>query len=109
MKSPRPPTFVHPPTHTCKPDANTQKRDKLIAAVRRNSRLAYLKQQEAAETASESMQSAWADLTNSMIDTWSESQLEEFCDKNGITGTSYSIELHCPSHNQLLVRGLTRT
>lgn len=35
------------------------------------------------------MQSAFADLTESMIDTWSESQLKEFCDKNGITGTSY--------------------
>lgn len=59
-----------------------------MAAVRRNSRLAWLKQREATETASETVQSAWAGLSNSMIDTWSESQLKEFCDKNGITGTS---------------------
>lgn len=67
---------------------NTFQRDELVAAVRRNSRLAYLKQQQATETASESVQSAYADLTNSMIDTWSESQLKKFCDENGITGTS---------------------
>ena len=59
-----------------------------MAAVRRNSRLAWLKQQEATGTASESMHSAFADLKDSMIDTWSESQLKEFCDNNGITGTS---------------------
>lgn len=59
-----------------------------MAAVRRNSRLAWLKKQEATETASESMHSAFADLKDSMIDTWSESMLKEFCDKNGITGTS---------------------
>jgi hypothetical protein len=63
----------------------TSKRDELVAAVRRNSRLAYLKQQDATTTASESVQSAFADLTDSMIATWSDSQLKEFCDKNGIT------------------------
>lgn len=71
-------------------ESNTSQREELVAAVRRNSRIAYLKQQDATQTASESVQSAFADLTNSMIDTWSESQLKEFCDKNGITGTSQS-------------------
>lgn len=63
-----------------------------MAAVRRNSRLAWLKEREAADTASQTAQSAWAGLTESMIDTWSESQLKEFCDKNGITGTSCPLE-----------------
>ena len=67
---------------------DSAQRDELVAAVRRNSRLAYLKQQEATSTASQSVHSAWADLTNLMIDTWSESQLKTFCDENGITGTS---------------------
>lgn len=66
--------------------------------MRRNSRLAYLKQQDATNTASESVQSAFADLTDSMIATWSDSQLKEFCDKNGITGTSYpSLHPHSTS------------
>lgn len=63
----------------------TGKRDQLVAAVRRNSRLAWLKEREATDTASETAKSAWAGLSESMIDTWSESQLKEFCDKNGIT------------------------
>jgi hypothetical protein len=62
----------------------SSQRDKLIAAVRRNSRLAYLKQQEVTRTAQDSVQSAFASLTDHAIDTWSESQLKEFCDENGI-------------------------
>ncbi|KAL1840668.1 hypothetical protein VTJ49DRAFT_218 [Mycothermus thermophilus] len=60
-------------------------RDKLIAAVRRNSRLAYLRMQEQAENSRKSMQDTYAALTDQLIDAWSESQLKEFCDKNGIT------------------------
>lgn len=59
-------------------------RDKLIATVRRNSRLAYLKSQEQLEKSSASAQSAYSTLTDMVIDAWSESQLKEFCDKNGI-------------------------
>lgn len=59
-------------------------RDKLIATVRRNSRLAYLKAQEQAATASSSASSAYSTLTDMVIDAWSESQLKEFCDKNSI-------------------------
>lgn len=59
-------------------------RNQLIAAVRRNSRLAYLKQQEVTQTVQDSVQSAFASLTDKAIDTWSESQLKEFCDENGI-------------------------
>jgi hypothetical protein len=56
----------------------------LIASVRRNSRLAYLKSQSQAASATASAQSAFATLTDMIIDAWSESQLKDFCDKNGI-------------------------
>ncbi|KAF6830271.1 stress response protein [Colletotrichum plurivorum] len=59
-------------------------RDKLIAAVRRNSRVAYLKAQEQAASATASAQQAYATLTDMVIDAWSDSQLKEFADKNGI-------------------------
>jgi hypothetical protein len=59
-------------------------RDKLIASVRRNSRLAYLRAQDQAASATASAQAAYATLTDMIIDAWSESQLKEFCDKNGI-------------------------
>lgn len=59
-------------------------RDKLIAAVRRNSRLAYLKSQEQLASATASAQAAYSTLTDMLIDSWSESQLKEFADKNGI-------------------------
>jgi hypothetical protein len=59
-------------------------RDKLIASVRRNSRLAYLKAQDQAASATASAQAAYATLTDMIIDAWSESQLKEFADKNGI-------------------------
>lgn len=59
-------------------------RDKLIASVRRNSRLAYLKSQEQLASATDSAQAAYSTLTDMLIDSWSESQLKEFADKNGI-------------------------
>ncbi|KAK7416131.1 hypothetical protein QQZ08_012108 [Neonectria magnoliae] len=59
-------------------------RDKLIASVRRNSRLAYLRAQDQAASATASAQAAYATLTDMIIDAWGESQLKEFCDKNGI-------------------------
>jgi hypothetical protein len=59
-------------------------RDKLIASVRRNSRLAYLKAQDQAASATASAQAAYATLTDMIIDAWNESQLKEFADKNGI-------------------------
>ncbi|KAK4155013.1 hypothetical protein C8A00DRAFT_42325 [Chaetomidium leptoderma] len=60
-------------------------RDKLIASVRRNSRLAYLRMQEQTESSKKSAQQAYAALTDKLIDTWGESQLKEFCDKNSIS------------------------
>ncbi|KAK4235710.1 hypothetical protein C8A03DRAFT_46199 [Achaetomium macrosporum] len=59
-------------------------RDKLIATVRRNSRLAYLRMQEQSERTRKSSEEAYNALTDKLIDSWSESQLKEFCDKNGI-------------------------
>lgn len=54
--------------------------------MRRNSRLAYLKAQEQAASATASAQQAYATLTDMVIDAWSDSQLKEFADKNGIPG-----------------------
>jgi len=59
-------------------------RDKLIATVRRNSRLAYLRMQEQSAKAQASAKAAYDTLTDKLIDSWSESQLKEFCDKNSI-------------------------
>jgi hypothetical protein len=66
------------------PAPQPSSRDKLIASVRRNSRLAYLQAQSQAASASASAQAAYATLTDMIIDAWSESQLKEFADKNGI-------------------------
>ncbi|KAI0433403.1 hypothetical protein F5Y09DRAFT_73214 [Xylaria sp. FL1042] len=60
-------------------------RDKLISEVRRNSRLAYLKSQAERDSASARANAAYGTLTDKIIDAWSDSQLKEFCDKNGIT------------------------
>ncbi|KAK2609055.1 hypothetical protein QQS21_002425 [Conoideocrella luteorostrata] len=59
-------------------------RDKLLAAVRRNSRLGYLKASQEAASASASAKAAYATLTDGIIDSWSESKLKEFCDKNNV-------------------------
>ncbi|KAI1437151.1 hypothetical protein GGR50DRAFT_646288 [Xylaria sp. CBS 124048] len=59
-------------------------RDKLIAMVRRNSRLAYLKSQSEKAAASASATAAYGKLSDKIIDAWSESQLKDFCDRNGI-------------------------
>ncbi|KAI1325003.1 hypothetical protein F5Y16DRAFT_379464 [Xylariaceae sp. FL0255] len=67
------------------PAPQPSNRDKLIASVRRNSRIAYLKSQEQLSSASASANAAYATLTDKIIDAWSESQLKEFCDKNGIS------------------------
>ncbi|KAK8070046.1 hypothetical protein PG994_006662 [Apiospora phragmitis] len=66
------------------PAPQPSSRDKLIASVRRNSRLAYLKSQDTAASASASANAAYATLTDKLIDAWGETQLKEFCDKNAI-------------------------
>lgn len=59
-------------------------RDKLIASVRRNSRLAYLRSQDQLASATASAQAAYATLTDKLIDAWGESDLKDFADRNGI-------------------------
>jgi hypothetical protein len=45
--------------------------------------------QEEAERARKSAQEAYASVTDKLIDSWSESQLKDFCDKNSIPGASH--------------------
>lgn len=59
-------------------------RDKLIASVRRNSRLASLKAAEASALASASAAAAAETLSDKLLDSWSDSQIKEWADKNGI-------------------------
>ena len=59
-------------------------RDKLISAVRRNSRLASLNMRAVTAAASSSAASAQESLSNALFDSWSDSKLKEFCDTNGI-------------------------
>ncbi|KAI1000781.1 hypothetical protein K3495_g7414 [Podosphaera aphanis] len=58
-------------------------RDKLIAAVRRNSRLAGLRAADLQASASKSAADASQTITEKLLETWSESQLKEFLEKNG--------------------------
>ena len=55
------------------PAPQPSNRDKLIASVRRNSRVAANSQAEAQRK-----------LSEMLFDSWSESKLKEFCDKNGV-------------------------
>jgi len=59
-------------------------RDKLIASLRRNSRLASLSASSAASSASASAASAQASLSDALFDSWSDSELKKWFDTNGI-------------------------
>ena len=59
-------------------------RDKLIAAVRRNSRLSSLKLNEAAASASASANAAKNTLADALFDSWSDSKIKEWADEHGI-------------------------
>ncbi|KAF2153328.1 hypothetical protein K461DRAFT_320997 [Myriangium duriaei CBS 260.36] len=59
-------------------------RDKLIASVRRNSRSASNKAAAAASSLSSSAANAQQTLTDELINSWSESQLKQWADENGI-------------------------
>ncbi|RDL42080.1 Uncharacterized protein BP5553_02059 [Venustampulla echinocandica] len=59
-------------------------RDKLIASVRRNSRIASLKLAEAQSDASKSAADATEALSDKLLESWSDSQIKEWADKNGI-------------------------
>lgn len=59
-------------------------RDKLIAQVRRNSRIASLRLKESQASASKSAEAARESITDAIFDGWSDSELKKWCDKNGI-------------------------
>lgn len=64
------------------PQPNT--RDKLIASVRRNARAASLTSKSAASSLSSSAEAAQTSLTEKIFDSWSDSELKNWADKNGI-------------------------
>ena len=77
------------------PSPQPSTRDKLIAQVRRNARLASLNMQGAASSASASYASATAaasksasgaqeSLSDALFDAWSDSKLKEFLDSHGV-------------------------
>jgi hypothetical protein len=59
-------------------------RDKLIASVRRNSRVASNNAAAAYSSVSASAASASASLSNALYDSWSDTDLKAFLDKNGV-------------------------
>ncbi|KAF5867289.1 hypothetical protein ETB97_000058 [Aspergillus alliaceus] len=59
-------------------------RDKLIASVRRNARLASLQARNIASSASKSAEAAQATLSEALFNAWSDSDLKKFLDKNNV-------------------------
>ena len=59
-------------------------RDKLIAQVRRHSRLSAQSMNEAAASASSSAKAAKESMSDVILDAWSDSQIKDWADKNGI-------------------------
>ncbi|KAK7514832.1 hypothetical protein IWZ03DRAFT_381831 [Phyllosticta citriasiana] len=66
------------------PAPQPSSRDKLIAAVRRNSRLATESIKSAQASAAASASAAQHSLTDALLDAWSDSQIKEWLDKNGV-------------------------
>ena len=59
-------------------------RDKLIASVRRNSRIASNRLKAFNSSLSSSAAAATQSLNAAILDAWSDSKIKEWCDKNGI-------------------------
>ncbi|OGE53073.1 hypothetical protein PENARI_c008G07399 [Penicillium arizonense] len=59
-------------------------RDKLIASVRRNSRIASLQAQRIAASVSASAESATQSLSDELFNAWSDSKLKEFLDEHNV-------------------------
>jgi hypothetical protein len=59
-------------------------RDKLVASVRRNARLASLKMADAEASAIASADAAKQSLSDALFESWSDSKIKEWADKNGI-------------------------
>ena len=66
------------------PNPQPTQRDKLIATLRRNSRVASNRAAAAASSASASAHGAQQSLSDQLLDSWSESQIKEWLDKQGI-------------------------
>jgi hypothetical protein len=66
------------------PAPQPSSRDKLVAEVRRNARIGSLNLQSAYASASKSAANAQQSLTDALLDSWSDSQIKEWADKNGI-------------------------
>jgi len=64
------------------PQPNT--RDSMIAALRRQSRLASQQSQSAYASVSSAAANAQQSLSDALLDSWSDSQIKEWADKNGI-------------------------
>jgi len=64
------------------PQPNT--RDSLIASIRRQSRLASLQSQDAYASVTSAAAAAQQSLSDALLDSWSDSQIKEWADKNGI-------------------------
>jgi hypothetical protein len=56
----------------------------MIATIRRNARVASLKAADTQASASKSAAAAAQTLTDKLLDSWSDSQIKEWADKNGI-------------------------
>ncbi|OAA53035.1 Stress-responsive protein Ish1 [Cordyceps fumosorosea ARSEF 2679] len=67
------------------PAPQRSNRNALVASVRRNSHLAYLKAQEQEAKARSKAKAAYEKVTDEVIDAWSESDLKKFADENGIS------------------------
>lgn len=59
-------------------------RDKLVAAVRRNARLAALQARSVAASVSSSADAAQATLSDALFSAWSDSKLKLFLDEHGV-------------------------
>jgi hypothetical protein len=66
------------------PAPQPSSRDKLVAEVRRNARLGSLNAKSAYASVSKSAANAQHSLTDALFDSWSDSQIKEWADKNGI-------------------------
>ncbi|KAF2862834.1 hypothetical protein K470DRAFT_268782 [Piedraia hortae CBS 480.64] len=59
-------------------------RDKMIAQIRRNSKLAADRAQAQYSSLSKSAEAAQHTLSDALLESWSDSQIKEWCDRNGI-------------------------
>ncbi|KAK5169389.1 uncharacterized protein LTR77_005364 [Saxophila tyrrhenica] len=66
------------------PAPQPSNRDKLIASLRRNSRVASNNAASSAASASSSAHTAQQSLSDQLLNSWSDSQIKEWFDKNGI-------------------------